>query len=85
MDPDLNAYGGCDHADLYFYTVAEEKRLHVHSVATYKELVGSDHELTTNELSKFGYMVTDDPDYAKKLTSAMKRAVVLCGGTPEPF
>jgi hypothetical protein len=75
----------CDHAEIVFWTRSEAPLIDEESHTTFAELQGSDHESKGKSKGANAFFEVDDVEYAGRFAKALRHAVELCGGKPEPF
>lgn len=75
----------CDHAEIVFRTRSEAPLIDEQSHTIFAELQGSDHESKGKSKGAGAFFEVDDVEYADRFAKALRHAVELCGGKPEPF
>jgi hypothetical protein len=81
----VNANMDCDHAEILFKTRLEAPLIDEDWDVIYPKLRGSEHEGKGSSKGKEAHFMVNDVEYAKRLMTAFRHAVKLCGGKPEPF
>ncbi len=75
----------CDQADIGFSTRSEAPLIAEESHTTFPKLQGLSHESNSKSKAARAFFGVDDVEYAGRFAKALRHAVELCGGRPEPF